>query len=118
MRARSDPLTENSLLSPVLHTVIKDILVRPGRVRLQGGRRVKSVNRVQQFLVCVSMLMCSPLSPAASVQLWRLRLGRVLYSMANCLLLMKVRGQLSCSAPCSRRQCHQEAAGKSVLLQA
>lgn len=34
----------------------------------------------------------TPLSPAASVQLWRSRLGRVLYSMANCLLLMKVCG--------------------------
>lgn len=31
-----------------------------------------------------------PLSPAASVQLWRSRLGRVMCSMANCLLLMKV----------------------------
>ncbi|XP_067150358.1 trafficking protein particle complex subunit 12 isoform X2 [Apteryx mantelli] len=28
----------------------------------------------------------------ASVQLWRSRLGRVMYSMANCLLMMKVRG--------------------------
>lgn len=27
---------------------------------------------------------------AASVQLWRSRLGRVTCSMANCLLLMKV----------------------------
>lgn len=35
---------------------------------------------------------CSPLpSLAASVQLWRSRLGRVMCSMANCLLLMKVR---------------------------
>lgn len=31
-------------------------------------------------------------SLAASVQLWRSRLGRVTCSMANCLLLMKVRG--------------------------
>lgn len=30
---------------------------------------------------------------AASVQLWRTRLGRVMYSVANCLLLMKVRGR-------------------------
>ncbi|XP_010627402.1 trafficking protein particle complex subunit 12 isoform X2 [Fukomys damarensis] len=31
----------------------------------------------------------TPESRQASVQLWRARLGRVLYSMANCLLLMK-----------------------------
>lgn len=30
-------------------------------------------------------------SLAASIQLWRSRLGRVMCSMANCLLLMKVR---------------------------
>lgn len=109
MRARSDPLTENSVL----------VLVRPGRVRLRGGRRVKSVDRVQQCLACTSMLTLSPLSPAASVQLWRSRLGRVLYSMANCLLLMKVGGQLSCTVHLALEDSViRKLQGKSVLPQA
>lgn len=48
----------------------------------------------------------SPLpSLAASIQLWGSRLGRVMCSMANCLLLMKVRrvwervSQKPCGAP-------------------
>lgn len=41
-------------------------------------------------MTCCTLTSCS--SFAASIQLWRSRLGRVLYSMANCLLLMKVRG--------------------------
>lgn len=36
-------------------------------------------------------------SIAASIQLWRSRLGRVMCSMANCLLLMKVGVTANCT---------------------
>ncbi|NP_001006869.1 trafficking protein particle complex subunit 12 [Xenopus tropicalis] len=36
-----------------------------------------------------SLITISPSNRQASVQLWRSRLGRVMYSMANCLLMMK-----------------------------
>ncbi|KAM8952692.1 trafficking protein particle complex subunit 12 [Pelodytes ibericus] len=36
-----------------------------------------------------SMMTMTPSNQSASVQLWRSRLGRVMYSMANCLLMMK-----------------------------
>ncbi|KAG8580270.1 hypothetical protein GDO81_007215 [Engystomops pustulosus] len=40
-----------------------------------------------------SMITMTSSNRQASVQLWRSRLGRVMYSMANCLLMMKVRGR-------------------------
>ncbi|XP_043726609.1 trafficking protein particle complex subunit 12 isoform X1 [Cervus elaphus] len=56
---------------------------RQGQGRRDGGLRPSVAG-----LLAVSP-RAHPLSPAASVQLWRSRLGRVMCSMANCLLLMK-----------------------------
>lgn len=91
--------------------------MRRGEDRLGGGgfvpaHGVRQLPARSQEHACLCTL--TPLSPAASVQLWRSRLGRVLYSMANCLLLMKVCGRLSCRAPCSSRQCQLEAARGAV----
>ncbi|XP_069870779.1 trafficking protein particle complex subunit 12 [Dipodomys merriami] len=78
----------------ILHAELQQYLGNPQEAldRLHRVRTVCSqilANLEQGFAEDGGMSSLTPESRQASVQLWRSRLGRVLYSTANCLLLMK-----------------------------
>uniref|UniRef100_A0A8C2YJM1 Trafficking protein particle complex subunit 12 n=2 Tax=Chinchilla lanigera TaxID=34839 RepID=A0A8C2YJM1_CHILA len=78
----------------ILHAELQQYLGNPQESldRLHGVRTVCSqilVNLEQGLAEDGGLSSVTPESRQASVQLWRARLGRVLYSTANCLLLMK-----------------------------
>uniref|UniRef100_A0A2K6FNI3 Trafficking protein particle complex subunit 12 n=1 Tax=Propithecus coquereli TaxID=379532 RepID=A0A2K6FNI3_PROCO len=78
----------------ILHAELQQYLGNP-QESLDRLHRVKTVcskiltNLEHGLAEDGSMSNMSPENRQASVQLWRSRLGRVTYSMANCLLLMK-----------------------------
>ncbi|XP_073905188.1 trafficking protein particle complex subunit 12 [Castor canadensis] len=78
----------------ILHAELQQYLGNP-QESLDRLHRVKTVcskilaNLEQGLAEDGGMSNVTQESRQASVQLWRSRLGRVLYSMANCLLLMK-----------------------------
>ncbi|XP_029410452.1 trafficking protein particle complex subunit 12 isoform X2 [Nannospalax galili] len=78
----------------ILHADLQQYLGNP-QESLDRLHRVKTVcsqilaNLEQGLAEDGGLSSVSQESRQASVQLWRARLGRVLYSMANCLLLMK-----------------------------
>ncbi|XP_015335503.1 trafficking protein particle complex subunit 12 [Marmota marmota marmota] len=78
----------------ILHAELQQYLGNP-QESLDRLHRIKTVcskilaNLEQGLAEDGGMSSVTPESRQASVQLWRSRLGRVLYSMANCLLLMK-----------------------------
>lgn len=78
----------------ILHAELQQYLGNP-QESLDRLHRVKTVcskilaNLEQGFAEDGGLSSVTQESRQASVQLWRSRLGRVLYSMANCLLLMK-----------------------------
>ncbi|XP_004436497.1 PREDICTED: trafficking protein particle complex subunit 12 [Ceratotherium simum simum] len=78
----------------ILHAELQQYLGNP-QESLDRLHRVKAVcskiltNLEQGLAEDGSMSSISPENRRASVQLWRSRLGRVMCSMANCLLLMK-----------------------------
>ncbi|XP_042536793.1 trafficking protein particle complex subunit 12 [Dipodomys spectabilis] len=78
----------------ILHAELQQYLGNPQEAldRLHRVRTVCSqilANLEQGFAEDGGMSSLTPESRQASIQLWRSRLGRVLYSTANCLLLMK-----------------------------
>uniref|UniRef100_I3N9C2 Trafficking protein particle complex subunit 12 n=2 Tax=Ictidomys tridecemlineatus TaxID=43179 RepID=I3N9C2_ICTTR len=78
----------------ILHAELQQYLGNP-QESLDRLHRIKTVcskilaNLEQGLAEDGGMSSVTPESRQASIQLWRSRLGRVLYSMANCLLLMK-----------------------------
>ncbi|KAL1783385.1 trafficking protein particle complex subunit 12 [Sigmodon hispidus] len=78
----------------ILHAELQQYLGNP-QESLDRLHKVKTVcskilsNLEQGFAEDGGLSTVTQESRQASVQLWRSRLGRVLYSMANCLLLMK-----------------------------
>uniref|UniRef100_A0A8C8Z161 Trafficking protein particle complex subunit 12 n=1 Tax=Prolemur simus TaxID=1328070 RepID=A0A8C8Z161_PROSS len=70
----------------ILHAELQQYLGNP-QESLDRLHRVKTVCSKVRAATHSSLTGCPCF--AASVQLWRSRLGRVTYSMANCLLLMK-----------------------------
>uniref|UniRef100_A0A8D2DMU6 Trafficking protein particle complex subunit 12 n=1 Tax=Sciurus vulgaris TaxID=55149 RepID=A0A8D2DMU6_SCIVU len=78
----------------ILHAELQQYLGNP-QESLDRLHRVKTVcskilaNLEQGLAEDGGPSSVTPESRQASIQLWRSRLGRVLYSMANCLLLMK-----------------------------
>ncbi|XP_012618609.2 trafficking protein particle complex subunit 12 [Microcebus murinus] len=78
----------------ILHAELQQYLGNP-QESLDRLHRVKTVcskilaNLERGLAEDGSMSNMTPENRQASVQLWRSRLGRVTYSMANCLLLMK-----------------------------
>ncbi|XP_012884328.1 PREDICTED: trafficking protein particle complex subunit 12 [Dipodomys ordii] len=78
----------------ILHAELQQYLGNPQEAldRLHRVRTVCSqilANLEQGFAEDGGMSSLTPESRQASIQLWRSRLGRALYSTANCLLLMK-----------------------------
>ncbi|XP_051000202.1 trafficking protein particle complex subunit 12 isoform X2 [Acomys russatus] len=79
----------------ILHAELQQYLGNP-QESLDRLHRVKTVcskilaNLEQGLAEDGGLSSVTQESRQASVQLWRSRLGRVLYSMANCLLLMKI----------------------------
>ncbi|XP_067400932.1 trafficking protein particle complex subunit 12 [Emydura macquarii macquarii] len=78
----------------ILHAELQQYLGNPQESldRLHNMKTIctKILENLEQGLAeDGSMINITPENRQASVQLWRSRLGRVMYSMANCLLMMK-----------------------------
>ncbi|KAA0711509.1 Trafficking protein particle complex subunit 12 [Triplophysa tibetana] len=78
----------------VLHAELPQYLQKPQETldRLHGIKSVcqKILSNLQEgFAEDGSMINLTQENRQASIQLWRSRLSRVMYSMANCLLMMK-----------------------------
>lgn len=78
----------------ILHAELRQYLGCPQETldRLQSMKTIclKILDNLEKgFAEDGSMITMTTSNRQASVQLWRSRLGRVMYSMANCLLMMK-----------------------------